>query len=171
MKTENEAPMHIGQPSVDSQLLAKKLATVKPGDTITYEQLAEVVSLRTNDPKFKGYLLTARKMVLRTNALVIEPLGGDDRGVGLVCLSDEQKVSLATPVLRRIGRMTRRAARKIITADYEKLSDEGKREFNKGLSLLGTMEMFTKPKTAATIENASAAKRISFDETMKLFVK
>ncbi len=161
----------IGQPSVDTQVLAKHLKTLKSGDVVTYGELGKIIGPDSRHPKFKGYLVTARRIVLREHSLVFEPMSGDDRGVGLVALSDAQKLDLPQLTLKRIRRTCRTAASKVATADYEKLSSEEQRKFSTGLSVLGAVEMFTKPNTLARIEGGCAVsqKKLSFDQTISLF--
>lgn len=170
----NSEPKHIGQPSVDAQILEKKLKEFnKPGDTVTYVLLAKAIGLAPDSPKFRGYLATARRIALREHGLVFEPMSGDSRGEGLVCLNDDDKVNLPSVTMRRIGRVCRRTAQKVATAAYEKLTPEQQRKYNTGLSFLGTLNVLTKPASQARIEGAVTLqpKRLDFSETIALFTK
>jgi hypothetical protein len=169
----NSEPKHIGQPSVDAQMLTKRLKKMSAGDTVTYEELAKVIGTKPGDAKFKAYLRTARNAVQRDAGLVFEPMSGDDRGVGLKCLTDSEKVELPSVALRRIRRTATKTARKVATSDYDKLNPEGQRKFNTGLSMLGFIGEAAKPKRVEQLESAVASerKRIDFSGTLALFAK
>lgn len=155
--------------SVDSVLLAKHLSALKPGEQISYDTLSALVPDRELLGKHRYLLDSARGMVLKDGGIVI----GCVSGQGLKRLTNEEIVSLPDATIAHIRRVSKRASRKVLCTDYEKLDAAGKQKFNASLSVLGAIGQFTSQRSLDAVGDRveKAMARLPIDETLALFLR
>jgi hypothetical protein len=154
--------------SVDAQVLARRLCDAKPGEVIPYQELCDLV--KRDVQKDCRYLLdTARKIAQREKSFVFASVSR----TGLKRLDDAGIVSVGEQAVGAIHRSTRRAARRLACADYSALPPQEKVRHNTTASLLGAMELATKPtrvKELALAVNA-ASDKLPTAKVLELFAK
>lgn len=155
--------------SVDSVIIGKKLSALSPGQTISYDALCALVPGRDLRVKHRYILETGRGLALKENKVVTGCVSGE----GIKRLTDEEIVTLPESTISHIRRVSKRACRKVLCSDYDKLDAEGKRTFNAGLSVLGAITQFTSQKVLNDINErvAKAVARLPVEETLMLFMK
>lgn len=145
--TPTEKPP-IGQESVDAQLLAKRLATVSSGERVTYDELSALIRRPVNGSA-RGILYTALRIAQRENGIVF----GTVQAVGIVRLTDQEIANLHRPALSRIGRISKRTAKKMAQVkNWDALSDAEKRAYSAGLGALGAVSLFSSSKSQKQLE-------------------
>jgi hypothetical protein len=156
--------MTIPEVSITAQRLYERLATAKPEDIVTYEELVTL----TGAPliRIRGPLRTARKMAHQFDNLVFAPL----RGIGLKACPDTVKVNIGSD-LRPIRRAIKRKARILgAVTDYDKLPAEAKTRHQAGMVVLGTLDLMTTPTKVKQVAATMGAKGpLSIGDTLKLF--
>jgi hypothetical protein len=132
-------PKSIPEISVDSQLLIKRLKEVNKGDTVTYEELSKVISgdVRKKD---RYAMVRAIHRLLKDERIVFSVV----RKQGLKRLEDAEHVGIGSVATDKVRRISRRSAEKMLCADFSKLTNEEKVEYNTHLSVLGALAMVTK---------------------------
>ena len=108
-------PEILNRTSADVMALYDRLSKGSVGDTITYDEMAEIIG-RSCKPGSHGYpaQYSARKKCVRENGLVWEPLKDHS---GLKCLDAKEVLMLSAKDQRRIGRGARRARAKLSCID------------------------------------------------------
>ncbi len=154
--------------SVDAQVLAKRLETAKPGEVVTYAELSRLIR-RDVQHEAASVLSSARRVVQREHKAVF----GAVIKQGLKRLDASGIVSVGEQGIQKITRASRRAARRLACADYDALPNADKVRFNTAASLLGAMELATKPNRvkalAAAVETAAA--KLPTADVLTLFAK
>src|ERR1051326_1826416 len=134
--------------SVDTRLLCDRLRELKPGETISYEDLSGCIG-RSVVERARGLLTSARHIVLRDDRIVTEAVAK----VGIKRLTDEEIVnSIGGQARRHIGRTARVAIRKTTAVKFDQLTSEQKVRQNTELSHLGALNAFSADKVSKRIE-------------------
>jgi len=155
--------------SVDSVLIGKALSKLEPGEEISYDDLEKIVPGRDLRGKHRYIMDTGRGLALKEASVVT----GCVNGSGLKRLTAEEIVQIPDSTLSHIRKVTRKASRKVLCSDYEKLSADDKQKFNAGLSVLGAITQFTSQKALNAV-NEKVEKvlgRLPTEETLMLFLK
>jgi hypothetical protein len=99
--------------------LAGLLATAQVGETITYQQMRDVIGV---DPQngARHVLASARRVVLRENGSVFDVVAN----VGIVRLGNDGIVDSSQSDVRRIRKAATRGLRKVGAADIGSLSND-----------------------------------------------
>lgn len=155
--------------SVDSVLVGKALSKLKPGEEISYADLEKQVPGRDLRVKHRYILETGRGLALKDSSVVT----GCVNGKGLKRLTNEEIVQIPDSSLSHIRRVSKRASRKVLCSDYEKLSADDKQKFNAGLSVLGAITQFTSQKTLNAVNEKveKALGRLPVEDTLLLFMR
>lgn len=157
------------QASVDSVIIGKKLSALSPGEEITYEALSLLVPGRELRGKHRYILETGRGLALKENNVVT----GCVSGKGVKRLTDEEIVDIPDATIAGLRRVAKKASRKVLCADYDKMGADDKKKFNSGLSVLGALLQFTTNKSLNYVAERAekSANRLPVDETLTLFLK
>lgn len=155
--------------SVDSVLIGKAISKLKPGEEISYDDLEKIVPGRDLRVKQRYILETGRGLALKESSIVT----GCVNGTGLKRLTNEEIVQIPDSTLSHIRKVSKRASRKVLCSDYEKLSAEDKQKFNAGLSVLGALHQFTSQKAINAVSEKveKALGRLPVEDTLLLFLK
>ncbi len=161
-------PTSIPELSVDAQVLARRLETVKPSEVITYAELTGLIK-RDVQHEAASVLTSARRVVQREHRAVFAAV----IKVGLKRLDPSGIVGFGEAGIQKMHRTARRTARTIACADYDALPNAEKIRFNTTSSLLGAMELATKPARikALSAAVANAAAKLPTAEVLQLFSK
>lgn len=149
-------PKSIPEISVDAQLLIKRLKEVKKGESVTYSELSKLIS----GDVLKGdryALVRARHRLFKDERVVF----GTIRNQGLKRLEDADHIGIGEAATNRVRRISRRSAEKMLCADFDKLNNDQKIEFNTHISVLGALAMVTK---ADRIRQVKAAVSVSHEK-------
>lgn len=135
-------PEILNRASADKLALFDRLKTGKPGDVVTWDELAEVIG-RPVKAGTLGYepLRRARWKCVRDLGVVWEPVSAHD---GLKCLNDSETVALGVHALGAIRRRARRSNVKMAAVNAAKLDNADK------LTLAGVMALNAAIESAAT---------------------
>jgi len=160
----------VAQLSIESRLLYEQLKLLQIGERVTYIQLSDTISSDVRVDA-KSALCTARHIAQRDNHMIFECI----RGEGLVRLDDKQIIATGDGALRKMGRLCRRSAKKLLCVDsWDKLSNEDCIRHNARVSLFGAVEQMTRPSKIKMIEERVGAGRsdqLSIGRTLEVYVK
>jgi hypothetical protein len=118
--------------SADVQALVAALDSVAVGSVITYDELSGTIG---RDIQTKRYLLEAAQDRLLKQRKVF----GCVYGVGLKRLDDSEIVECSLHAFRKIRRMSRKAATRLTSVEWNHLTSEEQRRHNLHLSVLGAI--------------------------------
>lgn len=170
MNTEINPRPHVGQVSVDSLMLARRLRAADVGETISYDEMNALIR-RDVRGAAEYALKTARKIALRDNQIVF----GTVTGVGIKRLSDDEITSEPKRMFQRIRRAANRTVQVVACADPSKVSPDKQREISAALSIAGTIALFASPKSITAAEAMAVASptpaKLDVGELVKLFSK
>lgn len=157
------------QASVDSVVIGKRLCQLQSGEEISYDALCSLVPGRDLRGKHRYILETGRALAMKESNVVT----GCVSGKGVKRLTNAEIVSLPDSTFASIRRSAKKASRKVLCSDYEKLTVEDKQKFNSSMSVLGAIVQFTSVKALNAVEDRvqKAMARLPIEETMGLFLK
>jgi hypothetical protein len=161
----------IPERSVDTQFLLERLLETDPGETITYEELTDLIG-RDVRPGGDAYpnLFSARRIAQHDHRIVFEAV----RKVGIVRLRDDAIVRTAPGSIQRARRAALRGSKVLACVeDFDNLSDKDKLQHNTALSVLGVIAHFAKPKSVKTVAAAvsDAKTRLPVARTIAHFMQ
>lgn len=111
--------------SSDSLALAKALESIKINETVEYQKLSSAIG-RDVQGVGRSAMQQARKVVQRDHKMVFDVV----RGVGLRRLDDDAIVDASDKSISVVRRGIRRAAKRLVCADYEALTKDKKTKHN-----------------------------------------
>jgi hypothetical protein len=154
--------------SVDTRLLYQHLLTIKPGDTVTYAKLSEIISRPVvgSTPQ----LQSAIRRALREDGLVF----GNISKVGYKHLLDPEIVDAAGNDVSTIRRRAKRSVGKLLKVqDFTTLDKEHQVKHSTAASIFGFIHAFLAPKAIKSIRGGveAAGKELPIAETIKMFSK
>lgn len=154
--------------SVDAQVLAKRLQAVKPGEVVTYSELSGLIK-RDVQQEAASVLASARRVTQREHRAVF----GAVIKVGLKRLDSAGIVGFGEAGIAKMHRVSRRTSRALACAEYETLTNADKVRFNTSASLLGAMELATKPSRIRALSDAvaRASDKLPTAQVLQLFSK
>jgi len=160
----------IGEMSADARILYDFITKhfVK-GDSqfISYADLVAAIGGRDVQAEARGLLNTARRNVERDFNLLIETVSGE--GIK----KSDSVAGAVDQAIKHVGRTSRRTARRVVNAMVNREIDNAERvQVGVGLSLLGAMDQFSKPKSRKLLETRvkeNEAKELPTAETLRLF--
>lgn len=162
---DDRAP--IGRRRLDARVIAERLATAAVGELIPYSELTQLVRLNVQGPG-RSALESARSIAQRKGIVF-----GVILNVGLKRLTDEEIVDTGFTAEAHVRRHVKRAKRKLLVAEYEKLKPEKQSKRNAYLTSLSIHEFVASEKTMKRIEGAVTEKqsRLSLEQTIEMFKK
>lgn len=140
------------QMSADAHSISKHLQSTQIGQTVTYEELSKIIG-RDIKKEAKSALYTALKHLQKESRFVF----GTIKGEGIKRLDNAEIVSLSDKARNAIRRTARRTVKKIVCADYDKLTNEFKIKHNAAISVFGVMTELTFDKSMRKIEQKITA--------------
>lgn len=152
------------QMSADARLLYQHLAKATVGQEVAYAELSTIVSRKVTGSF--GPLVTARKHCKREHQLVFDTI----RGVGLKCLSDEDKVKTADRVANRLRKTARRGIEGLgMVQNFAGLSRETQTKHNAAISVFSVIGSMTTNASIRKVEEAvdKVRKELPMTETLK----
>lgn len=151
--------------NIETQLLYDRLVTAEVDEVITYAELSRIAGYVVQERR--GSLYTARKMALRDNNMVFDTVMNE----GVRLLDDTRVVNSGAAPMKRIGNITRNAARRLTAVDFEGLSNEDRVKHNSLLSVYGAIRHFSKPRSLRRIESRVQQdyQRLSLLNTLREF--
>ncbi len=170
--TENINPVPekkkvIKDANIDTKLLYAKLASMQPGEEISYSALSTIIG-RDVQREARSYMDSARRMAEREDG----KLFGVIKNEGLKCLKDIEIVYTGTSAIEHIRRHSRRAARKFqCIKDMSSLRNEDIVRLNTDASILGVMAYMGKSKNIKKIEHMveSVKEQLPYAKTLDAF--
>lgn len=156
----------IPERSAETSLLIKRLKTAKVGDVIQYEELNKLISGDVQD-RHRYMLDTARRAVLNEDQIVFEAVHGE----GIKRMNDEEILGVGDQSRKRIHRISKRTAKKLICSNYEKLTPEQRLEWNTHMSVMGALTAVTKPSSVQKLKSAVSVsqERLPLNKTLEAF--
>ena len=169
---ENVTVKHrtIGDANVDTRILYDfiVLKLVKEKEAfLSYAQLNASIGGRDVQGDAYGMLRTARKRVDKDFHLLIETVNRE--GIK----KSESVYGALERTIKHIGRSSRRTSKRVVNAMVDReMDDEQRIKAGIGLSVLGALEQFSKPKAQKLLEvkvRENQAKELPTAETLRLF--
>lgn len=151
--------------SADTRLLYQRLIEAGIGNTVTYADLSAAISrpVQGADPN----LQSALRRAFREDGMVFDCV----RKIGYRRLNDAEIVRSSGNDVSRLRRLTKRKARKLFTADFDKLSNEERIAHNTNASVFGAVAVALSKRSVEAVSKAvsSAGKELPVADTLRLF--
>lgn len=157
-----------GKISIETKLIIDLLKDLPEGSTVSYEEIAEVIS-RSARPGSKGYshLTSARRILIRDYSVVVDA----EPKVGVRICTNDEKLVVSGRDIKRAHRAVRRSGQKLDAVDYNRL-DEGKRkEWNARKSIGGALDLMSTQKAVKKVEALVTDAQLPSAKTLELFAK
>lgn len=149
--------------SPDTRLLRQRLARMGKGETITYAELSAEISKEVTG----GFsaLQSARRSLLNDEGFVFSPV----RGEGLKRLNDSEIVAASDGDIVALRRRSKRAARKLSSAEFDALTEEEKLQHTAKASVLGAVAAMTTEKAVTAVSKVAQgrANELPIRDTLK----
>ena len=154
--------------SADTLLLMSALEKLDVGETMTYEDLTDVVK-RSVQGSARHNLNSARKILERERRRVF----GIIMGVGVKRLNDKEIAVSGVDTIKRVKRMASRGINRMTCVIYEHLDNDSKIRFNTDASILGALAHISKGTSIKKIENKAKEQqqRLAIGATLEMFTK
>ena len=154
--------------SYDVQQLVELFAAAKPGDVVTYQQVAQL-GIDHTTPKGRGRIYSARRIVQQEKQAVFAVV----EKVGYVRLRPDEIIKTGAESVAKIRRESVRGMKRLACAEYDKLSDADKRKHDATASHLGILAECSRPQVAAKIKAKVdvTKERLTLDATLEAFRK
>jgi len=154
--------------SVDTQILERKLQSAEPGEILPYEVLTASIRRCVRTEAYSN-LQSARRRLERAGCH-FETV----RGVGVKRIPNEDVPATTKAfAMTKIRRISRRSARRLLSVDYNRLSEGAKVIHNTALSVFGAVSAVTQPKTLKRVAERvrEQHQKLPVAETLALFAK
>jgi len=132
--------------SSDAKALAKMLDDVTVGEVVAYKAMSDEIGSDVQRES-RGALQRARIIAMRERRAVFDVV----RGVGLKRLDDAEIVDLSDKSRDSMRRIAKRTVKKIVCADYEKLTSDQQTKHNTSLSIMRALVEIASDKSARAI--------------------
>jgi hypothetical protein len=150
--------------SIDTKIIIDKLLTMQIGDTITYQELTDLIK-RDVTKSGRGALRSAVRILLNENGMLF----GTVLKTGIKRLTPSEGVGFASDSISRIHREAGRGARRIAAVDYEKLGANDRMKHNATAAVLSAMHESTTSSRVRKIEAAVENKhKLAVAETLAM---
>jgi len=158
----------VGTACPETIQVEKMFRKLEIGDTITYSQINQQISGIDIQDRHRGYAATAISRC-EADSIFIRCVTKE----GWIRVADSKAVDLTDDAISRTGKLLRKTSRTLARVDYDKLDGDHKRKHNVNAAVVGTMAMFTKPRSIRAVEAKVNDKQIkpSMDEMLALFNK
>ena len=152
--------------SIDTRLLAERLAKMTKGEAVAWTEFSEIVGADVRAGRARSSLSSARIIAERDHGVVVRAVPT----LGLARLKDVEIVTRSPDEFRRaIGRKATRTASELATVEFSALSPEDQTRHNAALSMAGAIKLGTSPAARRRLEKACAAGELSAAKTLALF--
>ena len=154
--------------SIDTKTIYDYLMTIEQGEVIPYGVLSRLIGRNVQREAYPNMHSAVQKVL--NDRKVFEAV----YKVGLKRLTDEEIAQISgQQTISKMRRVVRRGAKKVSSADYKVLSNDGKIKHNTYLSVLGAVYLATKKKSLKMIESVVGKeyKVIPQTRVLELFVK
>jgi hypothetical protein len=158
----------IGARSYETQLLADRLKNLKPAEVVSYHELATIAGMDVR-PGGKGYQrLDRARHIVETESLF---LIGTVAGVGVKRLEPDEQAAISDNSIGAVKRLARRRAKKLSIVEYGRLNPTQQNKHNMAASVLGVVQLFTRPKALEKLSGAvhEANGKLPVGNTLSLF--
>lgn len=151
--------------TIETQEIYKRLTEANPGDVITYLELSELIGKNVQKDG-NSHIQSAKRMLLN-DGKVFEAVAN----VGVKYCNDSESLHSGIAGIRRVRKAVKKSRKKMLCAEFDKLTSSDKIKFNTEFSLSGALECFLKPKTVSKIEQKvmMTGKHIPYEDTLDLF--
>src|SRR5690349_12060809 len=136
---------------IDTQVIVKRLAAAKAGETVTYDELQKLIGQDVR-PGAEAYvrLLKARDVLEKDpdKRIVFAAVNKE----GIKRLNDSEIVESGSSFVGLVRRTARRGLRRLTCVNYDKLTNGERVKHNAAASHLGVLHEITKPSAVKKIE-------------------
>lgn len=147
-------------------LYEKALKSAQPGEIIDYSTMSGVIG-RNVQGNARHVLNSARRLALRKDGLVFEAV----KGVGLKCLTDQEKAHLAPPALKKMRLAAKRTSRKMASIkEFGSLDEKDQMAYNAGRLILGVVSTQTEEKMLEALKPQMANGSLSIVKGLEAMV-
>lgn len=140
--------------SIDTQTLIRRLETAEIGDVIAYHELTKLID-KDVQTEARGAMDSARRVLMREKQIVFDCI----RGIGLLRLSDSQITETSATFVKQARKKADKGIKTLSCANYEKLTDDQRKEHNAGAAILGFIKM------AGAAKNINKVKSIALTQS------
>lgn len=138
-------PHTSAQAGLETRQLVQRLSTCDYHDLVTYAEMQELTGVDVQERR--DLLNTARRIVQHTYGKVFDV----ENNVGLVCLTEREKVGYGESRTQRIARASIKNVRMLETVDMAQLSPEEKLRHNAQITVNAAVHLYTHEKTLSQL--------------------
>jgi hypothetical protein len=152
--------------AIETRMLVDLVKDKPEGTTISYAEMEKEIG-RPVTPQTTGYgyLASAKRILLRDHGILIDA----EPKVGVRVCTNEEKMLVAGRDVKRARRAVKRSGQKLRSVEYDRLTDEQKRDFNSRMSLAGALELLSAPKAVAKVAQIITDHALPSAKTLELF--
>jgi len=149
-------------------MLVDRLTKLTPAEVVGYHELAKIAGMDVR-PGGKGYdrLSRARLIVERESLFLLGIVPGE----GVKRLVPEEQAAIANSSVTGLKRFVRRRGKRLAIVEYGKLNPTQQIQHNMAASVLGAVQLFTRPKSLEKLSGAvhEAHGKLPVGNTLSLF--
>lgn len=164
-KSVQQKDDHISPLTLQGSIITKLFQAGKHGDVLTREEIvAACKGLLVTD----GVITGARYRCLRQSRIWWQTIRGTR---SWKCSTDAELVKIAQDDMKKVHRASKRAVRKLATANTANLSDAEKVKANSLLAQHGTLAAFSTTGTTKALEVRQASQPVDTQKMLEMFKK
>jgi hypothetical protein len=152
--------------SADTLIVENRLRTTEPGDVVTYAELSSLLGRDVREFCL-GCVQTARKALIH-ESVFFDTISNE----GYMRLTDDEACKASSHYVDRARSASRRGLTHLQNVQFEKLTDECKRQHLTTSAQLGAIQLFSTGKAGKKISQAvdtANSRQMAIGETLKLF--
>lgn len=163
MDINNKTPAF--QLSIDAQYLYNHIMKMKVGDVLTYEEMKNM--LKKDVQTQYRYIISSARRKARRDGIEF----GTVSKVGIKRLNDSEIVGTSHSIYERTRRAAKRGVMVLQNANFDKLPDEQKTEYNTNMTLCGVLSTITSAKNVEKLHKriAEIKTTLPISRTLELF--
>ena len=151
--------------SIETKLVAQRIASMKVGDILTWNDLSDLLGIPAQTGHGYRAVQSGRNIAFRDHGIVL----GIIIKTGYRRLSDSEIVESSNHISKKVRKISRKGMARLSKVEYEKLSHEEKSTHNGYLALFSLMTNISSvPSTKKIISNCVDTP-LTLGQTMKLF--
>lgn len=152
--------------AIETKLLVDLIKDKEEGTTISYAEMEQCIgrSVKSGTQGY-GYLSSAKRILLRDHGVLVDA----EPKVGIRVCTNEEKMIVAQRDVKRARRAVKRSGQKLRSVEYQRLTEDQKKDFNSRMSLAGALELLSAPKAVEKVAKIIADHTLPSAKILELF--
>ena len=150
--------------SADTSLIESMINEMAIGQLLTYDEISTALGRDVRD-FCKGSMYSAKRSC-ENSGIVLEAVADE----GYRRLDDSGIVQSSMSDTRRIQRASRKGLKRLAFVEFEKLTEDEKRQHIAASAQLGVVNHFATSATRKKLSLVSSSKQLAIGETLKMFL-